>query len=443
MNSHKIAQDLPSSALRELEIREWTEDEAAAYRALLDKRHYLGAPDPRCCRLGQVVVHAGAVVALLTWNACSRSLAGRDQYIGWDARTRQKRLSYVVQNNRFLLLSDKRPLNLASRVLKLSIDHVAEAWERRYGKRPLLAETFVDPEGYKGTSYRAAGWQNLGRTAGFSRVSRDYYEDNDHPKILWVKPLQRDALELLRNPLNPLPAEASGPSARVPGVLPVPARVAESLAEALRKVPDARTRRGQQFPLGAMLATAVLALCTGARTVSDIFRFCQDLNASQRQKLGFRSNPQAPRVVPPPGEGCWRKVLKDVNPDDLARALNRWHQSQRGAVPRLLAIDGKVIGHNLATLVSLVDARDGTPVAQFAASGNGQEHALMKKLIDDIEPGMLEDKWVSGDALYGHKQLVRTVVHDHGGHVLMQLKANQLKALEAARRRFGQDAPPF
>ncbi|MCC5842413.1 MAG: transposase [Opitutales bacterium] len=112
-------------------------------------------------------------------------------------------------------------------------------------------------------------------------------------------------------------------------------------------------------------------------------------------------------------------------------------------MPRLLAIDGKVIGKNLATLVSLVDARDGTPVAQFAASGNGQEQALMKKLIDEIEPGKLEDKWIRGDALYSHKELVRTVVQDHGGHVLMQLKANQLKALEQAQRRFEQDAPPF
>ena len=30
--------------------------------------------------------------------------------------------------------------------------------------------------------------------------------------------------------------------------------------------------------------------------------------------LGFRSNPKARKVVPPPGEGCWRKVLGDVDP---------------------------------------------------------------------------------------------------------------------------------
>ena len=41
----------------------------------------------------------------------------------------------------------------------------------RYGKRPLLAETFVDPEAYKGTCYQATGWSRLGQTKGFARVS--------------------------------------------------------------------------------------------------------------------------------------------------------------------------------------------------------------------------------------------------------------------------------
>ena len=65
MNSHKIAHDLPARALRELGIREWTEDEADAYRALLEAHHYLGAPDKRCCRLGQVVEHRGAVASAI------------------------------------------------------------------------------------------------------------------------------------------------------------------------------------------------------------------------------------------------------------------------------------------------------------------------------------------------------------------------------------------
>lgn len=173
----------------------------------------------------------------------------------------------------------------------------------------------------------------------------------------------------------------------------------------MRSIKDPRSRRGREFPLPAMLATAVLAMCCGESTVSGIFRFCQDLTSTQRRCLGFRSKPQAPRVVPPPGEGCWRKVLGAVDPDELAKALNAWMQAQRknGELPALLSIDGKVIGNNLATLVSLVDARDGAPIAQAAASGNGQEQKLTKELIQALPDGSLEGKTVKGDALYSNK----------------------------------------
>lgn len=435
---------LPDEALRSLELREWQEDEVEVYAGLLDAHHYLGCPDGRRRHLCQVACYQGKAVALIIWTTASAKLAGREDYVGWDHRTRQKRLGYLVQNNRYLLLPSTRPPNLASRVLGLAVKALPDAWERRHGKRPLLAETFVDPEGYKGTCYHAAGWSNCGRTAGFSRVSgRDYYQDNEKPKNLWLKPLAADAVERLRNPSRLLPGE--DPKARAPGAMPIKAKQAESLQRALRAVKDPRSRRGRDFPLGAMLATAVLAMCCGESTVSGIFRFCQDLTSSQRRSLGFRSKPQAPRVVPPPGEGCWRNVLGAVDPGELAKSLNSWMQAQqeKGELPELLSIDGKVIGNNLATIVSLVDARDGRPVAQAAASGNGQEHKLTKELIDALPDGALEGKTIKGDALYSNKNLVRDIVQERGGDVLVQLKANQKTTLEEVTRRLSHTAPPF
>jgi hypothetical protein len=83
----------------------------------------------------------------------------------------------------------------------LALKALPTAWEEHYGKRPLLAETFVDPEGYKGTCYHASGWSRVGQTKGYTRVSApQYYQDNDRPKHLWVKPLAKDALERLRAP---------------------------------------------------------------------------------------------------------------------------------------------------------------------------------------------------------------------------------------------------
>lgn len=435
---------LPDEALRDLELREWHDEESDAYCELLDEHHYLGCPDARVRHLRQVVLYQGKAVALLVWTTCSRKLAGREHYVGWDARTREKRLGWVVQNSRFLLIPQSRPSNLASRVLGLAVKALPQSWEKRFDKRPLLAETFVDPEGYKGTCYHAAGWTKLGQTQGYARVSApQYYQDNERPKYLWVKPLAKDALERLRDPSRLLPGE--DPKARAPGVMPVSAKKAESLYRALRKVKDPRARRGRQYPLAALLSTAVLAQCCGERTVTGIFRFCQDLTSAQRASLGFRSNPKARKVVPPPGESCWRKVLGMVDPEELAKPLNAWMQSQqeKGELPDLLSIDGKVIASNLATIVSLVDASDGSPVAQAAASGNGQEQRLTKQLIEGLPEAALEGKTLSGDALYSNKNLAREVVQERGGEVLVQLKANQKTTLEEATRRLSQSAPPF
>lgn len=435
---------LPDEALRGLQLREWLDEESDNYAALLDEHHYLGCPSTRKRHLRQVVLYQDKVVALLIWTTCSRKLAHRESYIGWDHRTREKRLGWIVQNSRFLLLPEHRPPNLASRILGMAVKSLPQSWEAHYGKRPLLAETFVDPEGYKGTCYHAAGWTRLGQTKGYARVpAPQYYQDNEHPKHLWVKLLAKDARECLRDPSRLLPGE--DPKARAPGAMPVSAKQADSLYRALRQVKDPRARRGRQYPLGAMLATAVLAQCCGEHTVTGIFRFCQDLSSGQRANLGFRSNPKARKVVPPPGEGCWRKVLGDVDPEELAKALNAWMQSQAedGDLPELLSIDGKVIASNLATIVSLVDATDGSPVAQAAASGNGQEQKLTNKLIEALPEDALEGKTVSGDALYSNKTLVREITQERGGEVLVQLKANQKTTLEEATRRLNQSAPPF
>lgn len=435
---------LPEEALRKLELRQWRDDEVEAFAGLLDEHHYLGCPHARVRHLSQVVLYEGKVVALLIWKTGSRKLAGRESYVGWDARTRQKRLGWVVQNSRFLLIPKARPSNLASRVLGLSLKAMPQAWEERFGKRPLLAETFVDPDNYKGTCYQAAGWIRLGQTKGYARVSApEYYQDNEHPKDLWVKALGKDALAQLRDPSRLLAGE--DPNARASGVMPVKAKTAESLYYALRKVKDPRARRGRKYPLAALLSTAVLAQCCGEHTVTGIFRFCQDLTSAQRANLGFRSNPQARKVVPPPGESCWRKVLGAVDPEELAKALNGWMQSQyaKGELPELLSIDGKVIATNLATIVSLVDATDGSPVAQAAASGNGQEQQLTKQLIEALPEDALDGKIVSGDALYSNKNLVREIVQERGGDVLVQLKANQKKTLEEATRRLNNSDPLF
>ena len=44
-------------------------------------------------------------------------------------------------------------------------------WQRMYGHPIYLLETFVDPERFRGTRYRAANWVLLGQTTGRGKQS--------------------------------------------------------------------------------------------------------------------------------------------------------------------------------------------------------------------------------------------------------------------------------
>ncbi len=52
----------------------------------------------------------------------------------------------------------------------------------------VLAEAFVDPARFAGTSYRAAGWTYLDLTRGFARRHR-HDVAHGQPKQVWVRPL--------------------------------------------------------------------------------------------------------------------------------------------------------------------------------------------------------------------------------------------------------------
>ena len=437
MNFESMSETLPEWALREVTLRVAKPAELAAACAALDRDHYLGAPRPCNRDVVQLAVRGEQVLAVVVWTRAARKLAAREGWVGWDPRTRTRRLPLVVQNNRFLILSRVRQPNLASRVLGLSVAAVPEHWEKATGVRPLLAETFVDPERYQGTCYKAAGWIELGETAGCGRHGDDWYVAHERPKRLWLRPLGAEARARLREPLAVLAGEKN----RAFGELPVPAKTAASLAEALRQVVDPRRAAGRQFPLHAMLTSAVLAFATGARTVSDLFRFVQDLTVPQRRALGFRSAPDNAWRVPPPGEGCWRKVLAALPPAALSRALVQWQLAQT-TLPPLLAIDGKTLHRGLATLVTLCDAMTGEPLVQVAQCGAGHEKTLAHELVEALPPGTLDGAIVGGDALYADTALVRQLVQEQGAITLVQLKDNQPKAAAAAAKELAEN-PAF
>ncbi|HYN61581.1 MAG TPA: Druantia anti-phage system protein DruA, partial [Rubrivivax sp.] len=82
-------------------------------------------------------------------------LGVRDEWIGWSEGTRAARLALIVGNSRFLIVPSVQVKNLASHVLGLASRQLADDWQRHYGYKPVLIETFVDSRRYPGTCYQA------------------------------------------------------------------------------------------------------------------------------------------------------------------------------------------------------------------------------------------------------------------------------------------------
>jgi hypothetical protein len=135
--------------------------------ALMNRFHYLGS-GPLCGAQIRYLVKSDAFgyLGALAFSSATFSLKMRDGYIGWSEAARRSNLPLVVNNARFLILPSVRVKNLASQILATTLNRLPEDWHDRYQLRPVLAETFVDPTRYSGTSYMAANWQCIGESSG-------------------------------------------------------------------------------------------------------------------------------------------------------------------------------------------------------------------------------------------------------------------------------------
>ncbi|MEZ5328274.1 MAG: DUF4338 domain-containing protein [Verrucomicrobiales bacterium] len=151
---------------------------------------------------------AGEREEALAWAASAWHLKDRDEWIDWDPLTRACRLKLIVSNWRFLVFEATRRPNLASQCLGAALRALPEQWQAIHGYRPLLAESFTNPESHAGTCFKATNWTPLGISKGFSRHYGDYYVPNDRPKKLWgyeLHPEPGKARKLLC--ARPLPPE--------------------------------------------------------------------------------------------------------------------------------------------------------------------------------------------------------------------------------------------
>jgi hypothetical protein len=141
-------------------------NDSKVWRSLLDEHHYLGS-GPLCgAQIRYVVKSSQGYLGALSFSSAVWAMKDRDKYIGWSDTARRANLKSIVGNNRFLILPTVRVKNLASHILAKACGRLADDWQQKYNIRPVLVETFVDPERFRGTCYRAANWQPVGLSSG-------------------------------------------------------------------------------------------------------------------------------------------------------------------------------------------------------------------------------------------------------------------------------------
>ncbi len=412
-----------------------TQEEILRFNNLIESKHYLHNSRVAGKVVRHVAEYQGQWLGLICWSAAAYHLKARDNWIGWDDHTRRRRLGLLAGNSRFLLLLKPAEVpNLATRIMKLSTERLNTDWQQVHGHGIVAVETFVDPDFYQGTCYKAGNWIELGHTAGYRRKGRDYYEEHARPKRLFVKKLRKDATALLKKKNLPEPYAAGEVDPKPLCRIKVP--VLGSLFELFNTMNDPRRRAGQRYPLACILGICAAAVLSGARDYQAIADFSAGLTKQQRRRLRCWRDPRTGKYQVPTKTTFWN-VLTSIDPAELDMRLGQWLCNLDGAATDALAIDGKTVkgawtsSQRQLHLFSAFAHDSSVVYAQCAVDEKSNEITHVETLLDEVA---LDGKVVTADAMHTQRSTAHYLVQERGADYLFTIKKNQPELLKKAKR---------
>lgn len=397
-------------------------EERRRFQQLLRKHHYLGGLKAVGQQLYYAAVDAqGHWLALLLFSAAAKHLKHRDQWIGWTRAQRDRRLSLVVNNSRFLILPHAHILNLGSRVLRLTLERLSADWQARYGHPVLVVETFVDPAQFSGTVYTANGWQEVGLTDGWGRCRRDFYVQHDKPKRLFVREVVKNArrslqAEHLKPALAGVEQKAGARCYHKCGQL-------QALTEHFKALPEYRGRV-ESYPVWSLVTLMLLGiLCDAPRGQKDLAKLARRLTQYQRRALGIR--PNAKGRFPAPSQSTFSRLLAGLDARRLNQVLLAIQAQVRGQPPpeELIVVDGKEPRHGPGdAILTAVSVPSQFYLGSALVDTKTNEIPVARELFGELD---LAGRTVALDALHTQTQSARDLVMEHGAHYLLTVKNNQ------------------
>src|SRR5512137_2996148 len=395
--------------LDELQVVLVSAKQKAKWDRLVRQHHYLKSARLVGEQLRYAVIDGrGRWLALIGWSAPALHLKARDQSLEWTDAQRQARLHLLAQNSRFVILGDRCQLpNLASRAMARCLGRLSSDWQKAYGHPIVLVESFVDRQLFRGTAYKAGGWEALGYSSGFKRVSEDFYQRHNRPKELWVKALDRRAWDWLR----------------------------------AERLPEWREPNGKRHKLPTVLTIIALACLAGVgqgyRAVS---RFARRLTRLQRRALRCWVHPDTGQLEVP-SEAVFQRVLQAVPRQQVEAILLAWQEQVLGPLPAgdAVVIDGKEVCGGGLMLVNAVaqPSQRGLGLEPVACQTN--EIPTARTLIERLP---LTGRLVQMDGLHTQHQTVHQLLYEKGADYSFILRENQPTLLKTAQTLLPESVPP-
>ena len=427
--------------LAEVRVRVALPQELARCRQEVCEKHYLKTADLVGEQLWYVAEYQGQWLALLGWCAAAYHLKGRDSWIGWNATQRRARLALVANNARFCLLTavGEHP-NLASYVMGQCLQRLSEDWQEAYDHPILAVESFVDTQLFRGTCYKATGWKAVGCTAGFRRVSEDFYQVHDRPKQLFVRDLAKHAARTLRT--RQLPEALAAHERKIRPNCLLPGDQATDLWQVLNtQVPESRNTRGMRHKQASVLCIIFAYLLSGGQGGHrGVALFARDLSPTQRAAFRCRFNSKTQRYEVP-GENCIYRVLKAVPVLKFQLAIWAWQKARLGSADGdVVVLDGKAVRGSQGTqLVGAINARSGRPLGIEAVADKSNEIPAAQTLLQRLD---LEGTIALMDALHTQVETARSTVQEGGGDFVMVAKGNQGTLRDQCENLLAEDFSP-
>ena len=417
-----------SSILDNLVVRPVRKEEVSRWNSYMQQYHYLGLRWLGGKSLRYIAHLGGDWVALLGWVSASKNCGARERYIGWGGEKKYRRLRFIANNSRFLILPWVLQKNLASKVLALNLKRLSRDFEMVYGHPLYLAETFVDESRFKGTCYKASNWKHVGYTEGFSRSNRSYYH-HGQGKAVYVYSLCKRGCEILKGDLIPYDVSLLKDKRRLETMLHFPI---ESLLCYIRTFTDPRRKAGKRHPLETVLSIAVCAVLCGCKGYRAIGDWSQSLSRQELVRFGSSRDR-------PPSEPTIRRLIQRIDANKFDREIGKWLLEQKliasgeGLKGCGIAIDGKTVrgSHNGAQngihLLSAVIHKEGVVFAQEEVDEKTNEIKHVKPLFENVN---IEGAVVTADALHTQKEAAIYLVEEKKADYLFTVKDNQPTLLE-------------